>query len=209
MAFELKKWKNRKVEYPGRRTLTNISTGGQTVVDIARNEGLVSEEGDMFSEANMNGLEERIKAALDGLETSFQAGCSTIAKKITACGVSTADNASPATMAANIQTIYNNRYNQGKDDVALLFFDMSCGIAKAGELAVGQVSYTFAKTGSAKIYLKETHTKSASLIYNGSYLSVSNQTLNVSAGRTITLRAESTYGAGYSQAVAAMAITSA
>ena len=44
---------------------------------------------------------------------SFQDGCKTIADKITACGVTTASNASPSTMATNIQTIYNNRYTAG------------------------------------------------------------------------------------------------
>lgn len=42
---------------------------------------------------------------LTSLQTSFQNGCSTISTAITAMGVTTASNASPATMAANIKKI--------------------------------------------------------------------------------------------------------
>lgn len=42
---------------------------------------------------------------LASAKSNFQAGCSTIAAAITAMGVSTASNATPATMAANIKKI--------------------------------------------------------------------------------------------------------
>lgn len=60
MAFTKKTWVDRQVEYAGRRKLTNISTGTTEVVDVTRNEGVVSAEGDAFSASNMNGLENRI-----------------------------------------------------------------------------------------------------------------------------------------------------
>lgn len=60
MAFTKKTWVDRKVEYAGRRKLTNISTGVSEVVDVARNEGTVSAEGDAFNATNMNNLESRI-----------------------------------------------------------------------------------------------------------------------------------------------------
>lgn len=60
MAFVPKEWKARLVEFAGRRTLTNVSTGETAVYDVARNEGAVSQEGDAFSAANMNDLETRI-----------------------------------------------------------------------------------------------------------------------------------------------------
>ena len=50
---------------------------------------------------------------IDAIKQSFQNGCNTIAAKITACGVETADNDSPDVMAANIQNIYDNQYNAG------------------------------------------------------------------------------------------------
>lgn len=58
--FAKKNWKNRLVEYPGRRKLTDILTGKETVVDVARHEGEISNEGDPFSAANMNDLENRL-----------------------------------------------------------------------------------------------------------------------------------------------------
>lgn len=60
-AWEKKVWKDRKTEYPTRRTLTKTD-GSQEIVTVARNEGSVSQEGDAFSAENMNDLEERIDA---------------------------------------------------------------------------------------------------------------------------------------------------
>lgn len=62
MAFKKKTWKDRLVEFPGRRTLKRISgsADSQMVVDVNRNEGTVSQAGDAFSAANMNDMEQRI-----------------------------------------------------------------------------------------------------------------------------------------------------
>lgn len=62
MAFVKKTWKDRLVEFAGRRTLKRISgsADSQMVVDVSRNEGTVSQAGDAFSAANMNDLEQRI-----------------------------------------------------------------------------------------------------------------------------------------------------
>lgn len=70
MAFVKKTWKDRLVEFPGRRLLTRISgsADGQMVVDVARNEGNVPQAGDPFSAANMNDLEQRIGDEFDTLK---------------------------------------------------------------------------------------------------------------------------------------------
>ena len=60
-AWAKKVWKDRKTEYPTRRTLTKTD-GSQEIVTVERKEGNVSQEGDAFSAANMNDLEERIDA---------------------------------------------------------------------------------------------------------------------------------------------------
>lgn len=61
MAFKKKTWKDRLSEFPGRRLLTIISNSvNQMVVDVARHEGEVPQEGDAFNQANMNDLEQRI-----------------------------------------------------------------------------------------------------------------------------------------------------
>ena len=63
MAFIKKEWKNRLVEFAGRRKLTRVagSIDNQIVVDVTREEGTVSQQGDAFSEENMNDLEQRIE----------------------------------------------------------------------------------------------------------------------------------------------------
>ena len=54
------------VEFAGRRRLANVDTGEELVVDVMREEGLVSQVGDTFSAGNMNELEQRISDALGG-----------------------------------------------------------------------------------------------------------------------------------------------
>lgn len=83
-AWAKKVWKDRKTEYPTRRTLTKTD-GSQEIVTVARNEGNVSQEGDAFSAANMNDLEERIDAGftevnskLNNESFSLQSGTSAI-----------------------------------------------------------------------------------------------------------------------------------
>lgn len=61
--FTAKEWKNRLVEFAGRRSLKNVSTNETTVYDVIRNEGQVSQEGDSFSATTMNDLEQRISDA--------------------------------------------------------------------------------------------------------------------------------------------------
>lgn len=125
--FTKKEWKNRLAEFAGRRTLTDVATGASQVVDVARNEGTISQEGDAFSAANMNEFEQRILEGFTqaenattelnqkctNLETSFQDGCSTIASAITAMGVTTANNASPDIMASNIKKIASSTFTVG------------------------------------------------------------------------------------------------
>lgn len=65
MRFSRKTWKDRQAEYPGRRKLT--PTGTEQVYDVAREEGLILEEGDALNAANLNDLEGRVDAAVSAL----------------------------------------------------------------------------------------------------------------------------------------------
>jgi hypothetical protein len=69
MAFTKKEWKNRVSDNPYRRKLTPVGGGDAYLVDVQRNEGTILQEGDAFSAANMNDLEDRIEA---GIEDSTQ-----------------------------------------------------------------------------------------------------------------------------------------
>lgn len=68
MAFIKKEWKNRLVEFAGRRKLTRVagSIDNQIIVDVTREEGAVSQQGDAFSGENMNDLEQRIEDGFGG-----------------------------------------------------------------------------------------------------------------------------------------------
>lgn len=61
--YSLKNWKNRDVEHPGRRTLTDVLTGTSQTVDVTRSEGDVYEQGDAFDASTMNDMEGRIGSA--------------------------------------------------------------------------------------------------------------------------------------------------
>lgn len=67
MAYTGKTWKNRIVQYPNRRTLTDTNSES-TVYTVARNEGEITQEGDAFSAENMNDLESRIANGFTAVE---------------------------------------------------------------------------------------------------------------------------------------------
>lgn len=124
--FTAKEWKNRLVEFAGRRSLKNVTTSETTLYDVTRSEGHVSQEGDAFSAATMNDLEQRISegfsaaeeansqlsSEISSMKQSFQDGVNTIYNKIVSCGV-TPYNKTPTECAKAIQTIYDGRYSSG------------------------------------------------------------------------------------------------
>ena len=72
-----------------------------------------------ISQDELNDILTRISSNatnITNLTSKYNSGISTIATKVTQCGVSTAGNAAPSTISANIQTIYTNRYNAGITD---------------------------------------------------------------------------------------------
>ncbi len=71
MAFVTKTWKDRMVEFAGRRKLKNVSTNEAVLYDVSRSEGTVMQAGDSFSATNMNDLEQRIKTEFDNVNSSF------------------------------------------------------------------------------------------------------------------------------------------
>lgn len=81
-AWAKKVWKDRKTEYPTRRTLTKTD-GSQEIVTVARNEGTVSQEGDAFSAQNMNDLEERIDAGFAAASNNLDSRINAIVRKDT------------------------------------------------------------------------------------------------------------------------------
>ena len=71
MAFVTKTWKDRMVEFAGRRKLKNVSTNESVLYDVSRSEGTVMQAGDSFSATNMNDLEQRIKTEFDNVNSSL------------------------------------------------------------------------------------------------------------------------------------------
>lgn len=76
--FEKKTWVDRSVEHPGRRKLTDTTTGTETTVDVAREEGAVAATGDAFNAKNMNALENRIYTETQAIRTDVDAKIGTL-----------------------------------------------------------------------------------------------------------------------------------
>ena len=109
MAFFSKKtWKDRLVEYAGRRKITNVSTMVAQIVDVERAEGIVSEEGNALSAANMNDLEQRVA---DGF-TSVQRTTDTLTQNLNALN----DSGAIKGMDAREDGVYIT-YSTGADTV--------------------------------------------------------------------------------------------
>lgn len=71
MGFAKKNWKDRVVEFAGRRKLVNVKTGEALTVDVSRNEGAINQAGDTFSAENMNNLENRVHSGFDNVSKIY------------------------------------------------------------------------------------------------------------------------------------------
>lgn len=137
MAFKKKTWKDRMVEYAGRRKLTNISTNQSIICDVARSEGTVSQEGDALSSQNLNDLEQRIEdgftevkqttdtlnqnlgalndgGAIKGLEVREGDGVYiTYADGADTVSKKLGDHVDPGTLISQTSVSFNQEWNQG------------------------------------------------------------------------------------------------
>lgn len=66
--YEKVEWEDRQSQYPNRRKM--IPTEIENVYEVERAEGEVTEPGNAFDAANMNGLEDRVYSAFDTLDSS-------------------------------------------------------------------------------------------------------------------------------------------
>lgn len=67
MAFNKKTWKDRVVQFPGRRKLVKEDST-EEIVTVQRYEGNTTQAGDAVTAANMNDLENRIASAFTSAE---------------------------------------------------------------------------------------------------------------------------------------------
>ncbi len=67
MGFVKKVWKDRKVEFPGRRRMAPVQ-GQDGVFDVMRAEGRVTEEGCPYNSQTMNDLEDRVAGGLEDMQ---------------------------------------------------------------------------------------------------------------------------------------------
>lgn len=100
--FSKKNWKDRVVEFPGRRRIRDVATGEEKVIDVSRNEGTILQEGDLYNALNMNDLERRAGEAFAALGEYVADGKTLIASAITNKGVPTASDEKFSVMAENI-----------------------------------------------------------------------------------------------------------
>lgn len=167
MAFSKKTWTDRVSEQPQRRLITPVGGGTATTVDVTRQEGIVIQEGDAFSAANMNDLENRIKTNFDRDEatintvnnrsttnanniSTLQGNVNTLSTNLT--GVTTRVGTLENELTANGTRIYmdykNGKYgyntsaNRGADTFHPFNSDLSFTTIYRGEMGA-QTTYTF------------------------------------------------------------------
>lgn len=106
MAFSPKTWKDRISEYPNRRTLT-YTDDTTAIATVARNEGEITEAGDLFDADNMNDLEERIESGLDG-KADLDANSKVKAEQISSLPVTTSASKTLALADAGVGLYCDN-----------------------------------------------------------------------------------------------------
>ena len=98
--FRKKTWHNRQVEYAGRYKMTDMDTGAVTHVNLNRDPGKVTEEGDPVSAENLNDLENRIEEGIEQHEMSVQESVKSASDSAKAAAASEKNAADAATRAA-------------------------------------------------------------------------------------------------------------
>lgn len=79
MAFVGKTWTDRNSQYPTRRKLTNVNDISDVMyVTVERDEGTVTEAGDVFDASTMNNLEARIAAMFTDVTGTLTAGSTSV-----------------------------------------------------------------------------------------------------------------------------------
>lgn len=99
MSFAKKTWVDRISQYPNRRKLIDTNTGAESVVDVEREEGEVSNPGTALSADSFNDLEQRIYDAFQEANENFTGAANEIGDAIVALGVEVPEGASLHDMA--------------------------------------------------------------------------------------------------------------
>lgn len=123
MAFVKKTWLNRISEYANRRVLTDVNSGTQQTVTVTRAEGVISQEGDAFSAANMNDLEERIKQAFEDISPLIAYPIGSVYMSVNNVNPSTLFGGTwelIGTKLAVSENVYGNGYALGLSNSSLL-----------------------------------------------------------------------------------------
>ena len=116
-----KTWVDRVSEYPTRRVLTDTTTLETQEVTVVRNEGTVTEAGDVFDASTMNGLESRINSAFSALAPAgFVEVMGTLSSGATTCVITTSSITTTATY-----DIFCDVYGLAPESVGVLEGEMT------------------------------------------------------------------------------------
>lgn len=188
MAFVTKTWKDRMVEFAGRRKLKNVSTNESVLYDVSRSEGTVMQAGDSFSATNMNDLEQRIKTEFDNVNSSL--GGMKFGKDGDGnCGYYGADGSLIPFKSGTEVAIFMGAKNMVAYNI-LILSDGTCKNAEStpligNKMKVNGSTYTALKSGKFKIVIPRVSTDSTVFTAVEKY---------VNAGNTIFQGADLGYG---------------
>ena len=112
MAFEKKTWVDRRVPYPGRRTLVDVETNISKTYDVSRAEGVPYEVGTDLNADTFNDLESRIYGGFGDTSDAIDSVSSTVGNlSSTVDGLST----TVGTLSGTVDTLTTSV--AGKQDV--------------------------------------------------------------------------------------------
>ena len=196
MAFKKKTWKDRLVEFAGRRTLKRISgsADSQMVVDVTRNEGTVSQAGDAFSAANMNDLEQRIADEFSSINNNlgglsfyedasgkYVVGADSVPKKLGSLEVNIPFSLNTGTIANSALCNYYINNSEGKiKSITFTSFQVHSGQGRYNFYINGVDKMAFNKqielptTSNIRIYIQHIDTAGSSTgVTISGYLTIS------------------------------------
>ena len=153
MAVVTKTWKDRLVEYAGRRKLKNVATGEEVLMDVSRSEGTVSQAGDAFSAANMNNSS--LKDSTSG--ESFNFGSLNGVRGFFTNPSKADDSFVPFSSGGFVFCGGNGHYNTLPDIWKYYTYSFSFNYYNDKVVSFAKNGITFLQAGKYKLTLKYTH----------------------------------------------------
>lgn len=142
MAYSKKTWKDRSVEYPTRRLLTDSNSNSEYYT-VERAEGIVSEVGDAFNATNMNDLESRIESGIAEAVTT------------TTTTQATSDSSTKLASTAFVHNVVDSKVGASLTSSRAAIIDSSGKVASSSNITTTELDYLDGTTSNIQTQLND------------------------------------------------------